>query len=391
MRTSFCCFTVLLGIYAATLAAAPQGVEGDGPLPIALSAPEPPPAPATAWVYKGFSASGYVDTYYNFNLNDPSSRISQDMALNTTSNQLSLNSATGSFQVDPAPFGFRVDVGYGRTYDAFYNSEPRHTDWAQYFLNAFVSYKVKKWKGIQFDFGKFVTSAGAEVAETYLNWNYSRSLLFEFEPLYHTGLRVTMPLTSNWTIGTQVVTGWNLVRDNNSGKTIGLTSTNTLAKGKVTIANNYYAGPENDDSNIGWRNFYDLVVAADETRRLSSYLNVDIGSNHNIDGTTSRFRGIAAAGRYRLRHALAISPRLEYYCDCDGFWTGIPQHLKEVTVTGERKLTASFIARLEWRRDWSNKPFFQNGSTPQAVDHQSMITLGLVALVRPGMFKSSPE
>jgi len=90
------------------------------------------------------------------------------MALNTTSNQLSLNSVTRSFQLDPAPFGFRVDTGYGRTYDAFYNSEPKHTDWSQYLLNAFVSYKVKERKGIQFDFGRFVTSAGAEVTEAYL-------------------------------------------------------------------------------------------------------------------------------------------------------------------------------------------------------------------------------
>jgi len=384
MRQSFACSTALLGFCAVALAGDPAGAESDVSVP-------PAPAPAAAWVYKGFSASGYLDAYYNLNFNDPSSRISQDMALNTTSNQIGLNSVTGSFQLDPAPFGFRVDTGYGRTYDAFYNSEPKHTDWSQYLLNAFVSYKVKEWKGLQFDFGKFVTSAGAEVTETYLNWNYSRSLLFAFGPYYHFGLRATMPVNSNWTLGTQVVTGWNLVRDNNTGKTIGLTSVNTLAKGKVTIANNYYAGPENDNANAGWRNFYDLVVTASESRKLATYLNVDIGSNRNIDRTMSRFYGIAAAGRYQILHTFAVSPRLEYYCDCDGFWTGVPQHLKEFTLTGEHKLNDSFIARLEWRRDWSDKPFFQNGGTPLALDRQSMLTLGVVVLFKPGMFQSARE
>lgn len=28
------------------------------------------------------------------------------------------------------------------------------------------------------DFGKFYTSAGAELTETHLNWNYSRSLIY---------------------------------------------------------------------------------------------------------------------------------------------------------------------------------------------------------------------
>jgi hypothetical protein len=377
---------VLLGFCAVALAADPDAAPD-----VSVPPPAPPSAPAAAWVYKGFSASGYLDAYYNLNFNDPSNRISQDMALNTTSNQLSLNSVTGSFQLDPAPLGFRVDTGYGRTYDAFYNSEPKHTDWSQYLLNAFVSYKVKEWKGLQFDFGKFVTSAGAEVTETYLNWNYSRSLLFALGPYYHTGLRVTMPVDSNWTLGTQVVTGWNLVRDNNTGKTIGINSSNTLARGKVTIANNYYAGPENDNANAGWRNFYDLVVTATESQKLATYLNVDIGSNRNIDHTMSRFYGIAGAGRYQILHTFAISPRLEYYCDCDGFWSGVPQHLKEFTLTGERKLNDSLIARLEWRRDWSDKPFFQSGGAPLALDHQSMLTLGVVLLFKPGMFQSARE
>jgi len=384
MRLPFVCSIVPLGLCAgALLAAASPDVASDG------SAAAPAPTSATAWVYKGFSVSGYLDAYYNFNFNAPASGISQDMSLNTTSNRLSLNSVTGSFQLDPAPFGFRFDAGYGRTYDAFYRSEPKHTDWSRYLLNAYVSYKIAAWKGLQFDFGKFVTSAGAEVPETYLNWNYSRSLLFAFGPSYHTGLRMTMPMSTTWTVGTQVVTGWNLVRDNNSGKTIGVTSANTLARGKLTIANNYYAGPENNNTNSGWRNFYDLSIAANATRKLSSYWNVDVG--RNAGSATSHFYGIAGAARYQILHTFAISPRLEYYCDCDGFWTGVPQRLKEFTLTGERKLGGSFIARLEWRRDWSDKPFFESRAAPQALDHQNMLTLGLVVLFRPAMFQPARE
>ena len=39
-----------------------------------------------------------------------------------------------------------------------------------------MSFKPAKAKGFEVDFGKFVTSAGAEVIESYSNWNYSRSL-----------------------------------------------------------------------------------------------------------------------------------------------------------------------------------------------------------------------
>jgi hypothetical protein len=354
------------------------------------TAPEPPPAepaaaaPATAFTYKGFSASGYVDTYYNQNQNNPSTRYSQVQGLNITANKLSLNSVTGSFAYDPAPVGFKLDIGYGTTYDSFFLSEPKHTDWSRYLLNAYVTVKPKAWKGLQLDFGKFVTSAGAEVTESHLNWNYSRSLLFAYGPYYHVGLRATMPVTSSWTVGGQVVTGWNVMRDNNTGKTFGFTSVNTFKMG--AWANTYYTGPENNGTNEGWRNFYDTVVTLNPHERLSMYMNVDIGQNKSVNGTAS-FWGVGSAARVMINKYLAISPRFEYYADQDGFWTGLPQSFRDFTLTGELKLNESLITRLEYRKDWSTQPYFQVGQVPYASKHQTMIVAGLMFVVKPGMLK----
>jgi hypothetical protein len=362
---------------SSTSAAAPAA-------PAAAPAEEAPAAPATAFTYKGFSASGYVDTYYNQNQNNPSSRYSQVQALNITANKLSLNSVTGSFAYDPAPVGFKLDIGYGTTYDSFFLSEPKHTDWSRYLLNAYVTVKPKSWKGLQLDFGKFVTSAGAEVTESHLNWNYSRSLLFAYGPYYHVGLRATMPVTSSWTVGGQVVTGWNVMRDNNTGKTFGFTSLNTFKMG--AWSNVYYTGPENTGTNEGWRNFYDTALTLTPHERLSMYLNVDIGKNKSVNGTAS-FWGVGSAAKVTLNKYLSISPRFEYYADQDGFWTGLPQSFTDFTLTGELKLNESLITRLEYRKDWSTQPFFQVGQTPYASKRQTMIVAGLMFVVKPGMLK----
>lgn len=348
-----------------------------------------PAAPAAAFSYKGVSASGYVDTFYNQNYNHPSSRLSQAQALNLTANKLSLSSVTGSFAYDPAPVGFRVDVGYGRTYDSFFLSEPKHTGWSRYLLNAYVSVKPGAWKGLQLDFGKFVTSAGAEVTESHLNWNYSRSLLFAFGPYYHTGLRASAPVSGHWTVGGALVTGWNVVRDNNSGKTVGLTSVGTYDK--FSIANTYYTGPENNGTNKGWRNFYDMVLTVTPARRMSMYVNVDAGNNRAPAGGSSSFWGVATAARFVLARRFAVAPRFDYYSDSDGFWTGTPQALKEFTLTGEMRLNDSFISRLEYRRDWCDQPYFQSGASPGAVHHQNMLVAGVMMVVRPGMFDFRPR
>lgn len=347
------------------------------------SAPEPPPP--TAYTYKGFNFSGYVDTFYIYNSNGPSNRISGAQAFTYTSDKLSLNSVTGSFSYDPKPIGFRLDVGNGRTYDAFYLSEPKHTEWSRYFLNAYVSFKPTAWKGVQVDLGKFVTSAGSEVTETYLNWNYSRSLLFAYGPYYHMGARVTIPVRSNWSLGAHAITGWNVVRDNNSGKTFGFMSVNTLKK--VTIANTYYTGPENNNTNKGWRNFYDLAVAMTPTSKLSAYINYDAGRNKSPFSATSTFWGVAGAARYEFNKYFAVAPRLEHYRDENGFWFGTPISMNEFTLTGEVKVNQSIIWKAEYRKDWADQPYFQKGLIPGATKDQNLFLVGFTFVVKPGMLK----
>src|SRR5262249_39416086 len=156
--------------------------------------------------------------------------------------------------------------------------------------------KPSQAKGLQLDFGKWVTSAGAEVIESYSNWNYSRSLLFALAiPYYHFGLRSAIPVGKHFTVGAQVVNGWNNLVDNNSGKTVGITSAATF--GKVQWFTNYYGGPENTGTNTGWRNLIDTTLLFSPTSKLSAYVNYDYGQNRNAFGkvatSLSRWQGFA--------------------------------------------------------------------------------------------------
>ena len=80
---------------------------------------------------------------------------------------------------------------------------------------------------------------------------------------------------------------------------------------------------------------------------------------------------------------------MEWFKDRDGFSTGLPQDLKEVTLTGEYKMIEGLLARLEYRRDWSNQPFFQRGSTVNGITgfgtskNQDTLSLGVLAFFGP--------
>jgi len=326
--------------------------------------------------------SGLVDGYYVFNFNHPASGNNGLYNFDVKANQFSLSMAklTMSHAVDPV--GFTVDFGFGKTFDLINFNEPSSA--AKNIEQAYVSWKPKgKDSGFQMDFGKFVTSAGAEVIESHLNWNYSRSVLFAWAiPYYHFGFRAT-ETKGHFTGGFQLVNGWNDVEDNNSGKTLGFVG--NLTSSKISWMNNYYTGPENAGTNTGWRNLYDTTVLFTPTGKFNAYVNFDYGQNKSGSGkleTTGKWYGVAGAAKFQMNDKNAITPRIEWFKDRDGFSTGVAQTIKEFTFTYEHRLMQGLFTRIEYRRDWSDQPYFERGSTGSS-DHQDTFALGVVAFFGP--------
>jgi hypothetical protein len=345
------------------------------------AAPAPAPAPAPTWSIGPIDFSGLVDIYYSQNFNSPATRTNQLYNFDVQSEQFSLNMAKLSMSHAPDPIGFQVDFGFGKAFDLVHAGESEPNIF-QYLEQAYVSFKPAKAKGLEVDFGEFVTSAGAEVIESNGNWNYSRSLLFSWAiPYYHFGIRTSFPLGKRFTGGVQVVNGWNNIEDNNSGKTVGVNGTVTYAK--WNWANNYYVGPEHPNTNKGFRNLYDSVLNLTPPGKANAYLNYDFGRDKNLGPGAMTWWGIAGALHIQATSKIAFTPRVEYYNDHDGFTTGVPQHLKEVTVTGEYKWTEGVLSRLEYRDDFSDQPFFEAGNIPSSSKSQQTLTIALVGFFGP--------
>ena len=261
-------------------------------------------AGAQTWSVGEISFSGVVDGYYSLNFNHPASRYNQLRNFDVEANQFGLNMVKLTMEHAAEPVGFRVDLGFGETFNLIHAGEAEPSA-VRNLEQAYVSLKPPGARGFQFDFGEFVTSAGAEVIETYGNWNYSRSLLFTLAiPYYHMGARATVPMGKYFTGGVQLVNGWNDVQDNNSGKTVGLTG--ALTAGPVSWDGNYYGGPEKPDTNKGWRHLYDTTLLVSKPK-ASAYLNFDYGVDEEAPGGSDKvWYGVAGADlrdACRLRQA----------------------------------------------------------------------------------------
>ncbi len=376
------------------------GAQTPAPAPAPAAQTPAPAAPAAAptWSVGPMDLSGFIDGYYSANFNDPSAnslgdQVNQLYNFNDKTDQFELSAAKLTLNHDPDPIGAHIDFIYGRT-NTLINAAPTNStsaDQLNYLEQAFLSLKPPKAKGFEMDFGKFVTSAGAEVIEAKDNWNYSRSLLFvNAIPYWHFGARTSYPVSKTDTIGFQLVNGWNNVSKSNGGLT-GV-FTNAYTKPKATWDLNYIVGPENPNTTSGLRNLIDTTLLLTPPGKYNAYFNFDYGQNTDAiaaqgDTKTHDWWGAAGALHAQANSKNAIALRAEYFNDPDGFQTGVAQHLYEGTFTYEYKWVEGALMRVEYRIDESNVNFFAKQTHPSlstgAVDQQQTLTIAFIAFFGP--------
>ncbi len=366
------------------------------PVQAATSAttPAPTPPPTIAGLLGSTTLSGFVDGYYGYNANQPANRMNGFRSFETTSQQFSLNmiELVADKPADNASrVGYHVALGFGQAMNAVNASEG---GFAQYLKEGYLEYMAPVGSGLEINFGKFVTPAGAEVIETKDNWNYTRGILFSWAiPYFHFGLSAKYTFNPKVSLTAYLVNGWNDTIDNNSGKTTGFSLALT-PNSKFSFTENYLVGPEQPNDNSDIRNLSDTVISYTPNAKLSLMANIDYGRDHVSVSPivpvaySPYWAGFAGYIKYAPPTSKwAFATRGEYFNDANNFATAAvnpasgvgfaENHMSEFTATLQRMLAGKIISRLEFRRDMSDNPIFLS-HTANAVDAQNTVTVGLV-------------
>jgi Putative beta-barrel porin-2, OmpL-like. bbp2 len=391
-----------IGVAAQTTAPANAPAPAPAETPAPAAAPADPLAGITS-VLHGVNLTGLADIYYAYNSDNPpgsggtypGGTLTEPFSFRNNRFGLNLIELQLDKPVDKtSPLGFRVALGFGDAMSAINGVSGTPTDGTnsstQYLKEGYLSYMAPIGKGLQLDFGKYVTPAGAEVIETNQNWNYSRSLLFYFAiPYYHFGARAKYSFNDKWSITGYANNGWNNVVSSNSGKTGGFSLAWNATK-KVTLTETYLAGPGGPGfagDNGNWNHLTDTVLAYNPTAKLSVVANFDYDHQNFGHGFGADYTGVAGYARYQVTPKVAVVARGEYFNDHDGLGTGVGQHLWETTGTIERTFAGHLISRLEYRHDESNKDFFPYGGPTEAgqtrVGGQNTVDIGLMFVLQP--------
>jgi hypothetical protein len=332
---------------------------------------------AVIWVaFTGIGHSqtftGMLDGYWSYNLNTPVFRFNNLRAFDVNDQAFSLNYGELAVDYKPGDVGIRVDLGFGDAAERIH-SNPADTDIWRHFQQAYITAGKGKFTA---DFGKFVTPVGAEVMETKDNWNYTRGVLFSFgKPFYHFGAKGTYVATDKITIGSYVVNGWDNVRDNNTGKTVGVMGVLRPTE-KIRINANFLFGQENPVD--GYRELYDSTVTYTATDRFSLMANYEYGRDKTL-GPGIFWQGAAVYGKVKAHDQLTVASRYEWFGDThNAFRTGNNQELQSFTATSQIPWSGLTLWG-EYRRDWSTvSPFIKTDDDVSVpADNQDTFTVGV--------------
>lgn len=358
------------------------------PLPTAVTDAEPDEEMPVGVVSTGgqpLSFTGLLDTYYTYNTNSPADGTNTLYYTNPNSRGFGLNQA--KLEIDASgegPVGFRSDIWFGSGARLFRDGlEPGPLEDVLYLQQAYGYYLFEN--GAELDVGLFGTIAGLEVAESHLNWNYTRGILWAWnEPFSHLGAKFSTPLTDTFTATTMLVNGFDNAFDQNAGKSYGLQGS-WAPSDRFNTTLTWIHGPENDLTNDGWQRNVSWNFYGGLHEKFEVMANFDYISNTDPFDTTATSWGIGGYARFNATDQFRIAQRFEYFDDLDARSTGVEHVLKEYTLTFEYAPEPRFITRFEYRRDWSTTPFFgctDCGPVGFATD-QDTFTVGLMYIFGP--------
>lgn len=339
--------------------------------------------------------AGYLDFYYQYDLNRPASGNSVNgRGFDIAHHRIRLANAELDASLEPTakrPWGVNLQLMVGKNADLINFTEPGGKDRYKLFRQAYVTYADAKsgWKA---DLGKFDTWIGYEGVDTRSQEQYSRSFNWTYsEPTYETGLRFSGKLNEKVSLALFLVQGWNEVKDGNGSPSVGAQFTISAGPRTTVVLQNHYGKEGSSSPNdagsyggIGFANpgtstvhLLDGIVTHQINEKTKVAFNVDYGNatgGLNVGKWNGEVLYLTHAANAKHTHSL----RFERFEDADGLRAGVPIILHSLVGGHEWKAFANGIVRFEVRHDRSSKAFFNGRSGLET----SRTTLGAALILK---------
>lgn len=348
-----------------------------------------------------FSISGYIDSYYFKNFNNPLSGSNLgasgfERAFDQREGQFQLGlvqtkfaySNTKSDMVIDLTFGPNADLGnYGNVLGP--NSTITSTSLA--IKQAYFTYKATD--KLSFTAGQFGTHIGYEVIDAPVNYNYSLSNLFTNGPFYHLGVKASYAISDKVGLMAGLVNGWDAIIDNNGFKTGIAQLFVSPAEGWNVYLNwiggneNAYIGYNNSDSLKVSKQMIDLTTSYQITDKFLIGVNAAYGTRKVEKVDAEPWGGMALYTNYAISDVFGLGLRAEYFDNTQGVQGIGSTDVTSITATGNITLASGhLLLKPEFRIDTYKKApgaeLQQFQDDKGAFNKNSQATLGMAFIYK---------
>jgi hypothetical protein len=313
---------------------------------------------------------GYAEAFYQWNFNRPVNGVTNFRGFDNRHNSFTLSNVALDATWDVHDLVGKLTLQVGHTPSTYYLAEPAlagasganasSAELWKYVQQGYVGYRFGIGRGLLFQMGLFLSPIGPESMAIRDNWNWSRSNLFFGLPFYHTGARLSYPLSDAWTATLAVYNGWNSVVDNNDEKSVSGQITYTIPD-KLALSMLYFGGverPRGAPEGRAWRHLFDTHVTWQMRSWLAILAHVNGGTEQNRFGT-SVWIASAIGTRIRLHPKVFLALRGDVFRErapessagkaATIFWP-VPW-VASGTMTAEFRPHERVSMRLEYRHD----------------------------------------
>ncbi|MES2797746.1 MAG: porin [Bacteroidota bacterium] len=340
-----------------------------------------------------FAFSGYLDSYYFANLNNPASRNN----LGASGTARAFDQKSGTFGIGLVQTKITYASASGKTDAVVDLTFGPNADLGQYGnvagpLGPGSSLAIKQayfnWKPtskLTFTVGQFGTHIGYEVIDAPVNYNYSLSNLFNNGPFYHIGAKANVALSDKASFMLGIVNNIDALYDNNRAKAL----IGQLYFAPVSGWNVYLNGitskegtaDAKGDTPEGTYSLLDLTTSYQITPKFLVGLNAAVGSQDD-----KGWSGVALYTNYAITDKFSLGGRYETFDNSEGIRAlvvdGEGVKMNSLTLTGTFTVAdGNLLIKPEFRMDTADKNFF-NGETPDVFDKKSQSTLGMAFIYK---------
>ena len=341
--------------------------------------------------------AGYLDFYYQASpeghfVSTPGPRVLEGRAFDRHVNQMTLNMAEVSLKKTAGKVSFKVDLAAGEMVDQLSGGSSQVTpniaanESTRNITQATLTYAANDRLSITA--GKFYTHLGLEVTKAKDNWQYSRSLTFNYGiPFWHEGVSVNYAfLPKQFAATLYFLNAWDgrISQEQNESSSVGL-NLNYTGIEDLAVNYNYLGGAETADK--GLREVHELNATYKINETFSVAMDYVAGSQKEVASLgDAKWNGAGLYLKAKVNDLYTISPRYEVFDDSDNGFAisgglaaaGVKQKITSWTLANNFNLNDGLEARLELRADKSDSDLFFKEKDGSATGSQQSYTAALL-------------